>query len=88
MQVNYCISCGLGIGGTVHRHSFADAMEDAGLHEFFPIGENSDPRVLAVRGQAIRGPLWFACGLAGAGILVAAIFCLRTYTWGRKKTTG
>jgi MFS family permease len=83
-MVNYCISCGLGFAGTVHRYSLMRASEKYGVEgPMMPIAE-SDPVETEIRARAIKGPWFFAVGLSGIGVLVAGWFVLRS-VWFRRE---
>jgi len=85
-MVNYCISCGLGFAGTVHKHFYLrqiakipDLINHPGDPP--PLLTFSTPELQRARLESFRGPWWFATGLSGLGILIAAAFIL----WTRKK---
>jgi hypothetical protein len=83
-MVNYCISCGLGFAGTVHRYSLMRASEKYGVVEpLMPIAE-SDPVQTEIRARAIKGPWFFAVGLSGIGVVVAGWFVVKA-VWGRRE---
>lgn len=84
-MVNYCISCGLGFAGTVHRHAFQNASLARGQHgPPLPVAEIT-PLYTEIRAQAIKGPWFFAVGLSGLGVIIAAWFVLRTLWKNRRK---
>jgi MFS family permease len=80
-MVNYCISCGLGFAGTVHRHSTEKVARARGIYRPVPLSVIHNPAITDLRAEAIKGPFWFAVGLSGLGVLIAAVFVLRMYTW-------
>lgn len=83
-MVNYCISCGLGFAGTVHRYSLMRVSEEYDVvGPLMPIAE-SDPVETEIRARAIRGPWFFAVVLSGIGVAVAGWFVVRT-VWRRKE---
>ena len=76
-MVNYCISCGLGVAGTIHRHVFQNAAQRHNLRAEFehhpPLSATGEALNLT-RMDSFRGPWTFACGLCGFGVLVAAAY--------------
>lgn len=83
-MVNYCISCGLGFAGTVHRYSLVRASEKYGVAgPLMPVAEG-DPVETEIRATAIRGPWFFAVGLSGIGVVVAGWFVVGT-VWYRRR---
>jgi MFS family permease len=86
-MVNYCISCGLGLAGSIHRQSYQNAarprggsMEVVGVPPStseMPLLSASPPGMDQIRLQSFRGPWWFAVGLSGIGVLIAASFIVR-----------
>jgi MFS family permease len=87
--LNYCIASGLGLAGTIHRHSLERAFSRHGHSEFHPpTAEDphpppppsisfSSPELRNIRIEAMRGPWWFAVGLSGIGVMLASLFILR-----------
>ena len=76
-MVNYCISCGLGIAGTVHRHFFELAVQKQNLPfgpENHPSLSDTGPGLQVMRLQSFRGPWGFACILCGIGVVLAAAY--------------
>ena len=78
-MVNYCISCGLGVAGTIHRHVF----EHQALKNKLPFNPESHPKLTesspalqVVRIESFRGPWTFACGLSGLGVLIALLYII------------
>ena len=82
-MVNYCISCGLGLAGTIHLNFFIHASERNHMTQGIPpnppppMNENA-PHVNRVRIESFRGPWYFAVGLSGIGVLIAGAVILRT----------
>jgi MFS family permease len=84
-MVNYCISCGLGLAGTIHRHSYerASLQHDQPMPnnpEMRPLLSASSPVLNQIRIQSFRGPWWFAVGLNVIGVLIASIYVFQTRT--------
>ena len=76
-MVNYCISCGLGVAGTIHRHVFEAAARRHNLQaefEHHPPLSATGVALNLTRMDSFRGPWTFACGLCGFGVLVAAVY--------------
>jgi MFS family permease len=85
-MVNYSISCGLGLAGTVHRHTFHKAITkqfgaDALSQQHGDLSE-SPAGFDQVRMESFRGPLWFAVGLSAFGVVLASAFILLKWVWG------
>ncbi len=72
--VNYSISCGLGMAGSIHRSVVEKEARRLGIPNE-PLSV-STPEIVAARLQGLRAAYWFAVGLGGVGVLVAAVFCL------------
>lgn len=88
-MVNYCISCGLGVAGTIHRHVFENAARRHKLevdHERHPPLSSTGVALNLTRIDSFRGPWALASALSGFGVLVAAayIFIERTSTRRRR----
>lgn len=88
-MVNYCISCGLGLAGSVHRKSFENALIRRGRDHHVPLSElplltANPPGLDEIRIESFRGPWFFAVGLSFVGVLIAICFIIRT----KKKTEG
>jgi MFS family permease len=87
-MVNYCISSGLGLAGSIHRHSFEVASSKHGRPHIRPPGppppmsDRGPPGMDEIRIESFRGPWWFAVGLSGFGVLIAASFMFKV----RRKT--
>jgi MFS family permease len=83
-MVNYCISCGLGLAGSVHRKSFENAVRKHGgpKHRVpmadLPLLSANAPGLDVIRLESFRGPWFFAVGLSFVGVLIAIAFILRT----------
>ena len=74
--VNYSISIGLGLAGTVVREIGADVVD---------VGEVRERELL----RGFRSAWWTGVGLSGMGIIVAAAFCVVCYVEsGRKRGRG
>lgn len=88
-MVNYCISCGLGLAGSIHRQFFQHAAERNGIDlnpaSLPPLTEENTAINLA-RIESFRGPWAFACALSALGVLIAGAFILRTQTIDYKKS--
>jgi MFS family permease len=76
--VNYSISCGLGLAGSIHRQTFTAAINRR-------FGDNPPaPEVLSItpegfpeiRMESFRGPLWFAVALGAFGMFCATVFII------------
>ncbi len=70
--VNYSISIGLGLAGTVVREIGADVVDE---------GEIGSKELL----RGFRSAWWTGMGLSGTGIIVAAVFCGVVWWEGRKR---
>jgi MFS family permease len=93
-MVNYCISCGLGLAGSIHRQSFKNA---AGLNNgsrggvqnpppsALPLLSASPPGLDRIRIQSFRGPWWFAVALSAIGVVIATMFIIRVETQKRSR---
>lgn len=82
-MVNYSISCGLGLAGSVHRKSFTNALIRRGRDHHVPLPElplltANPPGLEEIRIESFRGPWFFAVGLSFVGVLIAICFILRT----------
>jgi MFS family permease len=88
-MVNYCIASGLGLSGTIHRHSLRNAFERHGYHGHHgperghhpglqPNLSDVSPELRHILLEAMRGPWCFAVGLSGIGVILAAIFIFWT----------
>lgn len=82
-MVNYCISCGLGLAGSVHRKSFKNALIRHGRDHRVPLSElplltANTPGLDIIRIESFRGPWFFAVGLSSVGVLIATCFILAT----------
>ncbi|KAK3358387.1 MFS general substrate transporter [Lasiosphaeria ovina] len=74
--VNYSISCGLGLAGSIHKNSLVHAANVEGLDGPPPPLSVSNPQLIAVRLAGLRAAYWFAVGLGGLGMLIAGLFIL------------
>lgn len=87
--VNYCISCGLGLAGSIHRKSFEDAVRRHGDegHRIpkskFPLLTARTPGLDVIRIESFRGPWFFAVGLSAIGVIIAVCFIFWTKRKGR-----
>jgi MFS family permease len=87
-MVNYCISCGLGLAGSIHRKSFENALRRHGGPDHrvpkskLPLLTANLPGLDVIRIESFRGPWFFAVGLSFIGVLIAICFIIRT----RRKT--
>jgi MFS family permease len=88
--VNYCISCGLGLAGSIHRKSFENAVRrhgDSG-HRIpksqFPLLTARTPGLDVIRIESFRGPWFFAVGLSVIGVGIAVCFIF----WTKRKARG
>ena len=70
--VNYSISIGLGLAGTVVREIGADVVDT---------GENVNKELL----RGFRSAWWTGMGLSGTGVIVAAVFCGVVHFENRKR---
>jgi MFS family permease len=77
-MVNYCIASGLGLAGSIHRHSLDNAFQRHGLVGPPPSILTSSPELAQIRIEAMRGPWCFAVGLSAIGVVLAGIFIFRT----------
>ncbi|KAM7192128.1 MFS general substrate transporter [Rhypophila sp. PSN 637] len=72
--VNYSISCGLGLAGSVHKHALGFAADQAGLRGPPPALAVSSPALTKIRLYGVRSAYWFSVALGGLGMLIAALF--------------
>ncbi|KIW07398.1 uncharacterized protein PV09_02241 [Verruconis gallopava] len=88
--VNYCISCGLGLAGSIHRQFFERAARNHNIAlnptTLPPLTEEGDA-INAARIESFRGPWIFACALSAMGVFIAAAFIFRTQAVCREKPT-
>jgi MFS family permease len=88
-MVNYCISSGLGLAGSIHRQSFEHAAQrqhiDLNPAQLPPLIEEG-VQINQARIDSFRGPWAFSCALSGIGVVIAAAFVFRTQTVNYKKS--
>ncbi|KAK5655899.1 hypothetical protein OQA88_5438 [Cercophora sp. LCS_1] len=83
--VNYSISCGLGLAGSIHRHSMEVAAKRADIKaEGMELDVVNDD-MTAVRLHGLRSAYWFAVILGGVGMVIAAFFILVQRKEGEEK---
>jgi MFS family permease len=75
-MVNYSISCGLGLAGSIHRETITHASERQGINGPPEPLSLSTPELVAVRLEGLKAVYWFAVGLSGLGVVVAGIFVI------------
>jgi MFS family permease len=75
-MVNYSISCGLGLAGSIDRYSIESEARRRGIDPGTNPVRLSDTSqtVQEIRLVGLRNAYWFATGLGGLGMLVAGIF--------------
>ncbi|KAF2705731.1 MFS general substrate transporter [Pleomassaria siparia CBS 279.74] len=72
--VNYSISCGLGVAGTIDRYSIGRVARERGIRgNPAPLSDVSRT-THEIRLVGLRNAYWFATGLGGLGVLVAGAF--------------
>jgi MFS family permease len=76
-MVNYCIASGLGLAGSIHRHTLENSYKRHGFDGPPPSILTSSPELSQIRIEAMRGPWCFAVGMSAIGVLLAAIFIFR-----------
>ena len=78
--VNYGITCGLGLAGSIHKEGMRLAAKDKGITGVMPPLWESESSELAtcteVRLAGVRAAYWLAAALGGLGFLVAIILFL------------
>lgn len=76
-MVNYSISCGLGVAGTIDRYVVANEVKKLPpeMRHDIPLSDTS-PGVTDIRLVGIRAAYWFSVALGALGMLVAALFLL------------
>ena len=74
--VNYSIASGLGLAGSIHRHTLMRALYLAGMGDQPAPLSLSTPQLVSARLEALRSAYWFAVALSGLGILVALLFII------------
>lgn len=77
-MVNYSISCGLGLAGSVHRYTNDRVSHRMGFEGAPPPLSMSTPEIVSVRLEALRAAYLFAVGLGGLGVLVSGVFVFVT----------
>lgn len=79
-MVNYCISCGLGVAGSIHRHIFEASARTRELgfsaNDHPPLSQQGPEELTVIRLEAFRGPWMLACALCGFGVFIAAAYIL------------
>ncbi|KAK3334404.1 MFS general substrate transporter [Neurospora tetraspora] len=82
--VNYSISCGLGLAGSIHKRALLRAGDRAGVERSkgngrkpVPALSESSEVLVGVRLEGMRMAVWFGVGLGALGVLVAGGFWLR-----------
>ncbi|KAF2200367.1 YOR378W-like protein [Delitschia confertaspora ATCC 74209] len=78
--MNYSISCGLGLAGTLERYLIEVERQNRGVHDDPLTVSQSGSEAQAIRLAAFRGAYWFGVGLGGLGMLIAASFIM----WGNR----
>lgn len=76
--INYSIASGLGLAGTIHRHTLEHLEIEHGDNTLPPSIAVSSPEINQIRIEAMRGPWFFAVGLSALGVLIAALFIFKT----------
>ncbi|QDS69171.1 hypothetical protein FKW77_010558 [Venturia effusa] len=90
-MVNYCISCGLGLAGSIHRKSFENALIKRGRDHRVPLSKlplltANPPGLDEIRIESFRGPWFFAVALSFIGVLIAVCFILRSRRISERKS--
>lgn len=77
-MVNYSISCGLGVAGTIDRYTIHNEAQKRGIHgNPAPLSDTSS-MTSSMRLVGLRAAYWFAVALGGFGMLVALVFIIVT----------
>ncbi|EAA29846.1 hypothetical protein NCU09172 [Neurospora crassa OR74A] len=73
--VNYSISCGLGLAGSIHKHALVKAGDRAGLERSGrkpgPALSQTSEVLVGVRLEGMRMAVWLGVALAGFGVVIA-----------------
>lgn len=77
-MVNYSISCGLGLAGSINRYTIQRASNERGLQGHPAPLAVTTPEVVAARLEGLRCAYWFAVGLGALGVLIAGVFIFVT----------
>ncbi|KAF9736620.1 hypothetical protein PMIN06_003392 [Paraphaeosphaeria minitans] len=72
-MVNYSISCGLGVAGTIDRYVTRAAGKEAGISRPPPLSDDR-PELMAIRLIGFRASFWFAVAFSATGMMVASVF--------------
>jgi MFS family permease len=72
-MVNYSISCGLGIAGTIDRYVTEAAAHERGILKAPPLSIES-PELSDIRVIGFRASFWFAVAFSAMGMVVASVF--------------
>ncbi|OAG03103.1 MFS general substrate transporter [Paraphaeosphaeria sporulosa] len=72
-MVNYSISCGLGVAGTIDRYVTQAAAKEAGIVHPPPLSDES-PELMAIRLIGFRASFWFAVAFSATGMAIASVF--------------
>lgn len=83
--VNYSISCGLGIAGTIDRYVTGVVGHKKGISRPPPLSQKG-AKLSEVRLMGFRASLWSAVAFSAVGVLVASIFIVVTER--RKRVKG
>ncbi|KAK0646871.1 major facilitator superfamily domain-containing protein [Cercophora newfieldiana] len=74
--VNYSISCGLGLAGSIHKQAAIYAAQENGLQGDPPALSVTNPQLVTVRLFGLRSAYWFSVALGVLGMVIAAVFLL------------
>ncbi|KAH8881482.1 hypothetical protein GQ53DRAFT_754311 [Thozetella sp. PMI_491] len=75
-MVNYSISCGLGLAGSLHKSTLMRATANAGFTGPAPPLSQSNDELVAIRLVGLRAAYWFSVALGGVGLCIATLFIL------------
>jgi len=73
-MVNYSISCGLGLAGTIDRYLIEKEARKRGIEGNPAPIHKVDAETQAIRLVGLRGAYWFAVALSAFGMLIAASY--------------
>ncbi|KAH7629334.1 major facilitator superfamily-domain-containing protein [Sordaria sp. MPI-SDFR-AT-0083] len=90
--VNYSISCGLGLAGSVHKAALIKAGDKAGVERTrsspMPKRSESNEVLVGVRLEGLRMAVWVGVGLGALGVVVAGGFWVVMWVQARKARKG
>lgn len=88
-MVNYCISSGLGLAGSVHHAFYNKAAASHGIiadpSQAPPLSQRS-VALNEARLESFRGPWILSSALSAAGVVIAAMFVYKTRRGGKQQS--